>query len=149
MSEANVRVVSPVTPSDPVKEKVVIRGLSFFYGQSKALKDVTLSLRRGAVTAFIGPSGCGKSTLLLRARNRMYDLYPNQRAEGEVLLKTARTSWLPRTSTSTCFARASAWCSQSSRTPFPMSIYDNIAFGIRLYEAAAQIRSSTARSDPR
>ena len=70
MSEANVRVVSPVTPTDQVKEKVVIRGLGFFYGQSKALKDVTLSLREGAVTAFIGPSGCGKSTLL-RVLNRM------------------------------------------------------------------------------
>ena len=85
MSNANLRTVSPVTTSEPVKDKVVVRGLNFFYGQSKALKEVTLSLRAGGVTAFIGPSGCGKSTLL-RVLNRMYDLYPNQRAEGEVWL---------------------------------------------------------------
>ena len=130
MSEANVRVVSPVTPSDPVKEKVVIRGLSFFYGQSKALKDVTLSLRRGAVTAFIGPSGCGKSTLL-RVLNRMYDLYPNQRAEGEVLLD-GQNVLAPDLDVNLLRARVGMVFQKP--TPFPMSIYDNIAFGIRLYE---------------
>ena len=130
MSEANVRIVSPVTPSDPVKEKVVIRGLSFFYGQSKALKDVTLSLRRGAVTAFIGPSGCGKSTLL-RVLNRMYDLYPNQRAEGEVLLD-GQNVLAPDLDVNLLRARVGMVFQKP--TPFPMSIYDNIAFGIRLYE---------------
>jgi phosphate transport system ATP-binding protein len=130
MSEANVRLVSPVTPSDPVKEKVVIRGLSFFYGQSKALKDVTLSLRRGAVTAFIGPSGCGKSTLL-RVLNRMYDLYPNQRAEGEVLLD-GQNVLAPDLDVNLLRARVGMVFQKP--TPFPMSIYDNIAFGIRLYE---------------
>ena len=130
MSEANVRVVSPVTPSDPVKEKVVIRGLSFFYGQSKALKDVTLSLRRGAVTAFIGPSGCGKSTLL-RVLNRMYDLYPNQRAEGEVWLD-GQNILAPDLDVNLLRARVGMVFQKP--TPFPMSIYDNIAFGIRLYE---------------
>jgi phosphate transport system ATP-binding protein len=130
MSEANVRVVSPVTPSDPVKEKVVIRGLSFFYGQSKALKDVTLSLREGAVTAFIGPSGCGKSTLL-RVLNRMYDLYPNQRAEGEVWLDGEN---LLAPDLDVNLLRARVGMVFQKPTPFPMSIYDNIAFGIRLYE---------------
>ena len=130
MSEANVRVLSPVTPNDPVKEKVVIRGLSFFYGQSKALKDVTLSLREGAVTAFIGPSGCGKSTLL-RVLNRMYDLYPNQRAEGEVLLD-GQNVLAPDLDVNLLRARVGMVFQKP--TPFPMSIYDNIAFGIRLYE---------------
>ncbi|MFZ2107854.1 MAG: phosphate ABC transporter ATP-binding protein PstB [Roseiarcus sp.] len=130
MSEANVRVVSPVTPSDQVKEKVVIRGLSFFYGQSKALKDVTLSLREGAVTAFIGPSGCGKSTLL-RVLNRMYDLYPNQRAEGEVWLDGEN---LLAPDLDVNLLRARVGMVFQKPTPFPMSIYDNIAFGIRLYE---------------
>ena len=130
MSEANVRLVSPVMPSDQVKEKVVIRGLSFFYGQSKALKDVTLSLRRGAVTAFIGPSGCGKSTLL-RVLNRMYDLYPNQRAEGEVLLD-GQNVLAPDLDVN--LVRARVGMVFQKPTPFPMSIYDNIAFGIRLYE---------------
>ena len=66
-------------------EKVQVRKLNFYYGQTRALKDVSLNLFKGQVTAFIGPSGCGKSTLL-RVLNRMYDLYPGQRAEGEVLL---------------------------------------------------------------
>jgi phosphate transport system ATP-binding protein len=73
-----------ITRSD-VPEKISIRGLDFFYGQTRALKSISLPLYRNEVTAFIGPSGCGKSTLL-RVLNRMYDLYPNQRAEGEVLL---------------------------------------------------------------
>src|SRR6202453_438477 len=124
MSEANVRVVSPVTPSDPVKEKVVIRGLSFFYGQSKALKDVTLSLREGAVTAFIGPSGCGKSTLL-RVLNRMYALYPGHRAEGEVLLDGAN---ILDPSVDVADLRLRVGMVFQKPTPFPMSIFDNVAF---------------------
>ena len=130
MNDANVRAVSPVTPSDQVKEKIVIRGLSFFYGHSKALKDVTLSLREGAVTAFIGPSGCGKSTLL-RVLNRMYDLYPNQRAEGEVWLDGEN---LLAPDLDVNLLRARVGMVFQKPTPFPMSIYDNIAFGIRLYE---------------
>ena len=82
------------------------------------------------VTAFIGPSGCGKSTLL-RVLNRMYDLYPDQRADGEVLLDGEDI--FRRSRISICCARASAWCSRSPPR-FPMSIYENIAFGIRLYE---------------
>ena len=90
---------------------------------------MTLSLREGAVTAFIGPSGCGKSTLL-RVLNRMYDLYPNQRAEGEVC-STARH---PAPDLDVNLLRARVGMVFQKPTPFPMSIYDNIAFGIRLYE---------------
>ncbi len=92
-------------------KKVSIHNLNFFYGQSKALKDINLPLYTGRVMAFIGPSGCGKSTLL-RILNRMYDLYPNQRAEGEVLLDGEDI--LP-SRISTCCAPASAWCSRSRR----------------------------------
>ncbi len=81
----DVRAEKPVNPAAAEKDKVVVRGLNFYYGESHALKDVSLNLYEGHVTAFIGPSGCGKSTLL-RVLNRMYDLYPGQRAEGEVLL---------------------------------------------------------------
>jgi phosphate transport system ATP-binding protein len=130
MSNANPRTVSPVTTSEPVKEKVVVRGLNFFYGESKALRDVTLSLREGGVTAFIGPSGCGKSTLL-RVLNRMYDLYPNQRAEGEVWLD-GQNILAPDLDVNLLRARVGMVFQKP--TPFPMSIYDNIAFGIRLYE---------------
>jgi phosphate transport system ATP-binding protein len=116
------------------KDKVVIRGLNFYYGASKALKDVTLSLQAGKVTAFIGPSGCGKSTLL-RVLNRMYDLYPNQRAEGEVLLD-GQNVLAPDLDLNLLRARVGMVFQKP--TPFPMSIYDNIAFGIRLYEKPAK-----------
>ena len=80
-----VQAQKSVKPARVNKDKVTVRGLDFYYGQNRALKGVNLSLFEGQVTAFIGPSGCGKSTLL-RVLNRMYDLYPGQRAEGEVLL---------------------------------------------------------------
>ena len=113
-----------------MKDKVVIRDLNFFYGQSIALKEVSLPLREGKVTSFIGPSGCGKSTLL-RVLNRMYDLYPNQRAEGEVLLD-GENILAPDLDLNLLRARVGMVFQKP--TPFPMSIYDNIAFGIRLYE---------------
>ena len=94
-------------------EKISIRDLDFFYGDSRALKGISLPLYDSKVTAFIGPSGCGKSTLL-RVLNRMYDLYPNQRADGRGACSTARIS-CRRSRTSTCCARASAWCSRSRR----------------------------------
>ncbi len=117
-------------PASASKDKITVRGLNFYYGQSRALKDISLSLFEGQVTAVIGPSGCGKSTLL-RVLNRMYDLYPNQRAEGEVLLdgenilSRALDLNLLRSRVGMVFQKP---------TPFPMTIYDNIAFGIRLYE---------------
>ena len=102
----------PAKPPSANKDKVTVRGLNFYYGENHALKNVTMSLFEGQVTAFIGPSGCGKSTLL-RVLNRMYDLYPGQRAEGEVLLDGENI--LSQISTSICCAPASAWCSRSRR----------------------------------
>jgi phosphate transport system ATP-binding protein len=113
-----------------LEEKISIRALNFYYGESKALKDISLGLYKGKVTAFIGPSGCGKSTLL-RVLNRMYDLYPHQRAEGEVrfdgedILSPKQDLNLLRARIGMVFQKP---------TPFPMSIYENIAFGVRLYE---------------
>jgi phosphate transport system ATP-binding protein len=110
--------------------KISVKGLNFFYGDQRALKDISLPLYRGKVTAFIGPSGCGKSTLL-RILNRMYDLYPNQRAEGEVLFD-GEDVLSPRQDLNLLRSRIGMVFQKP--TPFPMSIYENIAFGIRLYE---------------
>jgi phosphate transport system ATP-binding protein len=110
--------------------KIEIRGLDFFYGKTQALFGISMPLYENRVTAFMGPSGCGKSTLL-RVLNRIYTLYPNQHAKGEVLLDGAdvlagkQDVNLLRASVGMVFQRP---------TPFPMSIYENIAFGIRLYE---------------
>jgi len=112
------------------KAKIEVKNLNFYYGQSKALKDISLSLPERSVTAFIGPSGCGKSTLL-RVFNRIYELYPRQTAEGQVLLDgqnvldRSQDLNLLRTKIGMVFQKP---------TPFPMSIYENIAFGVRLYE---------------
>jgi phosphate transport system ATP-binding protein len=116
--------------TEKLAEKISVRNLDFFYGDTRALKAITVPLYRNKVTAFIGPSGCGKSTLL-RVLNRMYDLYPNQRAAGEVrlddedILSPAQDVNLLRARVGMVFQRP---------TPFPMSIYENIAFGIRLYK---------------
>jgi phosphate transport system ATP-binding protein len=110
--------------------KVSVRALDFFYGKTHALKNISLSLRTNKVTAFIGPSGCGKSTLL-RVLNRMYDLYPGQRAEGEVLLD-GENILDPAVDVNALRARVGMVFQKP--TPFPMTIYENIAFGIRLYE---------------
>jgi phosphate transport system ATP-binding protein len=115
---------------DNQPEKVSIRDLEFFYGDSRALKSITLPLYENKVTAFIGPSGCGKSTLL-RVLNRMYDLYPNQRAQGQVLFD-GDDILAPRQDLNLLRARIGMVFQKP--TPFPMSIYENIAFGIRLYE---------------
>jgi phosphate transport system ATP-binding protein len=110
--------------------KIRIRDLNFYYGDYHALKSITLDIPERKVTAFIGPSGCGKSTLL-RALNRMYDLYPRQRAEGEVLFNGSNIL-VPRQDVN--LLRAKIGMVFQKPTPFPMSIYDNIAFGVRLYE---------------
>jgi len=107
-----------------------IRGLNFFYGRFHALKDVSLDIYRERVTAFIGPSGCGKSTLL-RTFNRMYALYPEQRAEGEVLLDGNN---LLGADVDLNDLRARVGMVFQKATPFPMSIYENVAFGVRLHE---------------
>ena len=111
-------------------EKVSIRNLEFFYGDSRALKGISLPLYANKTTAFIGPSGCGKSTLL-RVLNRMYDLYPGQRATGQVLFDGDN---LLDASQDINLLRARIGMVFQKPTPFPMSIYENIAFGIRLYE---------------
>jgi phosphate transport system ATP-binding protein len=112
------------------KEKISIRNLSFYYDQSKALKNINLPLYDRTVTAFIGPSGCGKSTLL-RILNRIYELYPRQRAEGEVLLDGENILTSKESADS---LRSRVGMVFQKPTPFPMSIYDNVAFGIKLYE---------------
>ena len=111
-------------------EKITIRDLDFFYGDARALKAIGLPLYVNKVTAFIGPSGCGKSTLL-RVLNRMYDLYPHQRATGEVIFD-GENILSPRQDLNLLRARIGMVFQKP--TPFPMSIYENIAFGIRLYE---------------
>jgi phosphate transport system ATP-binding protein len=111
--------------------KVAINGLSFFYGNFQALNSITLPLYRNKVTAFIGPSGCGKSTLL-RVLNRIYELYPNQRAEGEVMLdgENILSGRLDLNQ-----LRAKVGMVFQKPTPFPMTIFDNIAFGLQLHES--------------
>jgi phosphate transport system ATP-binding protein len=113
----------------PTPVKVEIRNLHFFYKDFEALKGIALPLYDKCVTAFIGPSGCGKSTLL-RVLNRIYELYPGQRATGEVLVD-GRNILDPREDVN--LLRAQVGMVFQKPTPFPMSIYDNIAFGLRLY----------------
>ena len=112
------------------ERKISIENLKFYYGDSLALKGIDLPIYDRKVTAFIGPSGCGKSTLL-RILNRMYDLYPKQRAEGQVLLDGVDIL-SPKVDLNLLRARVGMVFQKP--TPFPMSIYDNIAFGVRLYE---------------
>jgi phosphate transport system ATP-binding protein len=114
--------------------KISVRGLDFYYGASHSLRSIDLTLHTNKVTAFIGPSGCGKSTLL-RVLNRMYDLYPGQRAEGEVLLD-GENILDPAIDLNALRSRVGMIFQKP--TPFPMSIYENIAFGIRLYEKIAR-----------
>jgi phosphate transport system ATP-binding protein len=111
-------------------EKVVIRDLSFFYKDFEALHGINLTLYDRHVTAFIGPSGCGKSTLL-RTLNRIYDLYPGQRATGEILIDGQN---ILEPGQDLNLLRAKVGMVFQKPTPFPMSIFDNVAFGIRLYE---------------
>jgi len=110
--------------------RVSIRGLDFFYGTNKALKSISLDLPDRRVTGMIGPSGCGKSTLL-RVLNRMYDLYPNQHANGEVLID-GENILAPGIDLNTLRSRVGMVFQKP--TPFPMSIYENIAFGVKLHE---------------
>jgi len=111
-------------------EKISVKDLKFFYGANMALKGINIPLYANKVTAFIGPSGCGKSTLL-RVLNRMYDLYPGQHAEGEILFD-GRNILNPGEDLNLLRARIGMVFQKP--TPFPMTIYDNIAFGLKLYE---------------
>lgn len=110
--------------------KLIVKNLNFYYGADRALKDINLTIPEKMVTAFIGPSGCGKSTLL-RTFNRMYQLYPKQRAEGEILMDGQN---LLDKKQDLNTLRAKVGMVFQKPTPFPMSIYDNIAFGVKLYE---------------
>jgi phosphate transport system ATP-binding protein len=119
-----------VAVESQANEKISVRDLKFFYGDNLALKGINLALLANRVTAFIGPSGCGKSTLL-RVFNRMYELYPNQRAEGEVLLDGKNILDADEDLNQ---LRSRVGMVFQKPTPFPMTIYENIAFGVRLYE---------------
>jgi phosphate transport system ATP-binding protein len=110
--------------------KIIINDLNFYYGNFRALKDINLSIAERMVTAFIGPSGCGKSTLL-RTFNRMYQLYPKQKATGEILLDGTN---ILDSKQDLNMLRAKIGMVFQKPTPFPMTIYDNIAFGVKLYE---------------
>src|SRR5258707_14757565 len=122
-----VPAASTLPPSAP---KMTIKSLDFYYGKFHALKDITLDIAERRVTAFIGPSGCGKSTLL-RTLNRMYSLYPGQRAVGEILFNGQN---ILEPGVDLNMLRAKVGMVFQKPTPFPMSIYDNIAFGVSLYE---------------
>ena len=123
----NAAVLQPV---EALNSKIRVRSLNFYYGSFHALKNINLEVPERKVTAFIGPSGCGKSTLL-RTFNRMYALYPNQEARGEILLD-GEDILSPRQDLNRL--RAKVGMVFQKPTPFPMSIHDNIAFGVRLYE---------------
>lgn len=112
------------------RNKIEVKNLNFYYGDFHAIKNVNMSIKENKVTAFIGPSGCGKSTLL-RTFNRMYELYPGQRAEGDILLDGEN---LLASKLDISLIRAKVGMVFQKPTPFPMSIYDNIAFGVRLFE---------------
>ena len=114
--------------------KISCRRLDFFYGKFQALKNIDLDIAERRVTAFIGPSGCGKSTLL-RTLNRMYSLYPGQRATGQILFNGQDVL---DAGVDLNMLRAKVGMVFQKPTPFPMSIYDNIAFGVRLYESLGQ-----------
>ena len=132
MHAASAEVLNP--------PRIALRNLDFYYGATKALKGVTLDLPAKQVTGMIGPSGCGKSTLL-RVLNRMYDLYPGQRAEGEVMMD-GQNIIAPDVDLNDLRSRVGMVFQKP--TPFPMSIYDNIAFGVKLHE-----RLSRAEMDER
>ncbi len=126
----NAVAIDRGAPADARPPKFEVKHLDFYYGQHRALKDINLTLADRSITAFIGPSGCGKSTLL-RVFNRMYALYAGHRATGEVLLD-GENILSPRVDVNQLRSRIGMVFQRP--TPFPMSIYENIAFGIRLYE---------------
>lgn len=125
---------STLSPEVVSKNVLEIRDLNFYYGSFHSLKNINLDIKENTITAFIGPSGCGKSTLL-RTLNRMYDLYPGQRAEGQIMFK-GENILNPKQDLNLLRARVGMVFQKP--TPFPMSIYDNIAFGVRLYEDLSQ-----------
>ena len=136
MAASLMEVMTERVAPAPPRPKLQVRDLNFYYGHFHALKNINLEIPEKRVTAFIGPSGCGKSTLL-RTFNRMFELYPEQRASGEVamggenILTSKQDVSIIRAKIGMVFQKA---------TPFPMSIYDNIAFGVRLFEDLSRAR---------
>ena len=127
-----MEAIAAATP--PVTSKMSVRNLNFHYGKFQALKNVSLDVAEKKVTAFIGPSGCGKSTLL-RVFNRMFELYPEQRADGEVIVDGEN---ILVSKEDVALIRAKIGMVFQKPTPFPMTIYENIAFGVRLFEKMAR-----------
>jgi phosphate transport system ATP-binding protein len=115
--------------------KISVRNLDFFYGAFQALKKINLDIPANKVTAFIGPSGCGKSTLL-RTFNRMFELYPEQQAQGEIYLDGSN---ILKSGEDVSLIRAKVGMVFQKPTPFPMSIYDNVAFGVKLFEKLPRV----------
>lgn len=141
MTELHLTAPHDIHPEDfnqgskmETKAKIEVKNLNFYYGKFHALKNVNLTIPERKVTAFIGPSGCGKSTLL-RTFNRMYQLYPKLRAEGEIILD-GQNILNPKVDLN--LLRAKVGMVFQKPTPFPMSIFDNIAFGIKLYESLSK-----------
>jgi phosphate transport system ATP-binding protein len=135
MKLAAAAVASREAPSEAgAPPKMAIRNLDFFYGRFQGLKNINLDIAERQVTAFIGPSGCGKSTLL-RTLNRMYSLYPGQRAVGDIVFNGQN---ILDSGVDLNLLRAKVGMVFQKPTPFPMSIYDNIAFGVNLYERLSQ-----------
>jgi phosphate transport system ATP-binding protein len=141
-----IKVPPPATTAKPKREgnenqkaangKIVVNDLNFFYGKHQALHSISLQIPERHVTAFIGPSGCGKSTIL-RTFNRIYELYPDQYATGEVLLDGDN---ILNRKYDLNLLRSKIGMVFQKPTPFPMSIYDNIAFGVKLYEKLSRRR---------
>jgi phosphate transport system ATP-binding protein len=127
--QEKTKMTAPFVPSE--KSKISVKNLDFYYGKFHALKNINLEIPEHKVTAFIGPSGCGKSTLL-RVFNRMFELYPEQRAEGEIMLDGEN---LLTSKKDVALLRAKVGMVFQKPTPFPMSIFDNIAFGVKLFES--------------
>jgi len=131
-----MNAIAQLAPEAARPPKVTVRNLDFFYGAFHALKRVNLEVPEKRVTAFIGPSGCGKSTLL-RTFNRMYELYPEQRATGEIVLDGENVL---ASKSDVSLLRAKVGMVFQKPTPFPMSIHDNVAFGVRLFEDLSRAR---------
>jgi phosphate transport system ATP-binding protein len=127
-------VLQPRTAVETAVPKITIKNLNFYYGSFQGLKNINLDILERRITAFIGPSGCGKSTLL-RTLNRMYDLYPGQRAVGDIVMNGKN---ILDKSQDLNLLRARVGMVFQKPTPFPMSIYDNIAFGVKLYESLSK-----------
>ena len=126
--------MTDIVSSAPPETKIKVDNLQFFYGTFQGLKNINLDILERRITAFIGPSGCGKSTLL-RTLNRMYDLYPGQRAEGKIMMNGKNVLEKDQDLN---LLRAKVGMVFQKPTPFPMSIYDNVAFGVKLYESLSK-----------